>query len=153
VFLDTGTDGFKLVMTAVMAPTCGPRNLFFSHDIPIDGGVNMDMVYCPGCASGPHAGSSVCPVCGAPQVMQAASTARRNPFKLIACCCLWAIGFWLAFLFVEGFVAGVVAGGSGQGLATTLGSTLDGPLLLVAIGLAIPLTVCGKLPGTRRLNP
>lgn len=109
----------------------------------------MDMLYCPGCASGPHAGSSVCPVCGAPQVMQAASAARRNPFKLIACCCLWAIGFWLAFLFVVGFLAGAF----GVERARMQGSTLDGPLLLAAIGLAIVLTVCGRLPGTRRLTP
>ena len=106
----------------------------------------MDMVYCPGCASGPHEGTPVCPVCGAPQVMQAASNARRNPFKLIACCCLWAIGFWFASLFVTAVLAGAVD----PERASMLDRTLGGPLLLAAIGLAIALTVCGRLPGTAR---
>ena len=91
----------------------------------------MDMVYCPGCASGPHHGTPVCPVCGAPQVMQAASSAPRNPFKLIACCLLWSIGFWFGFLLVGA-------------------EPLGGPLLLTSIGLSIVLTVRGKLPGTAR---
>lgn len=111
----------------------------------------MDMVYCPGCASGPHEGTSACPVCGAPQVMWAASKAPRNPFKLIACCLLWAIGLWLAFLFV----AAVLAGAFDPERASMLDRTLGGPLLLAAIGLAIALTVRGRLPGTarRRLTP
>jgi len=91
----------------------------------------MEMIHCPGCASGAEHGSPACPVCGAPRAAGAATATPRNPFKLIACCVLWAVAFWFAFLFLAG-------------------ERLGGFLLLAAIGLSIALTVGGKLPGTAR---
>ena len=91
----------------------------------------MEMIHCPGCASGAEHGSPACPVCGAPRAAGAATTAPRNPFKLIACCVLWAVAFWFALLFLAG-------------------ERLGGLLLLASIGLSIALTVRGKLPGTAR---
>ena len=93
----------------------------------------METHFCPCCASGMHHPTGACPVCHAPQVMQVASAAPRNPFKLIACCVFWAIGFWLGLLLLGG-------------------EPLGGSLLLLSIGLSIALTVRGTLPGTARLR-
>jgi len=92
----------------------------------------MEMIHCPGCASGAQPGSLACPVCGAPRAASTVLNAPRNPFKLIACCVVWALAFWSMFLFLAG-------------------ARLGGLLLLFSIGLSIALTVCGKLPGTARL--
>ena len=89
----------------------------------------MEMIHCPGCASGAGHGSPACPVCGAPRAPDATAAAPRNPFKLIACCVVWALVFWSIFLFLAG-------------------ARLGGSFLLVSIGLSIALTVRGKLPGT-----
>jgi len=94
----------------------------------------MEMIHCPGCASGAEHGSPTCPVCGAPRAPGAAVAAPRNPFKLIACCVLWALAFWFASVFLAG----------------ASGARLGGFLLLASIGLSIALTVRGKLPGTIR---
>jgi hypothetical protein len=91
----------------------------------------MEMIHCPGCASGVHHASPACPVCGAPHAMIVVAAAQRNPFKLIAVCVAWAIGFWFVFLFL-------------------LGDRLGGSLLLASIGLSVALTVRGKLPGTTK---
>jgi hypothetical protein len=65
--------------------------------------------------------------------MPAPCADRRNPFKLIALCVLWAVGFWLGSLFLLGERAE---------------RQLGGLLLLASIGLSIALTVRGALPGT-----
>ncbi|KQQ91693.1 hypothetical protein [Massilia sp. Leaf139] len=102
----------------------------------------MDMVFCPGCAGDAQAdlesGTAACPVCGAPRAACAAPGARRNPFRLIALCLLWAVGFWVAGLFLA------------AALALPQHEVPGGPLLLAAIGLSIVLTVRGSLPGTAK---
>lgn len=95
----------------------------------------MDMVFCPACAANVHDGSAACPVCGAPRAMPAPPADRRNPFKLIALCLLWAVAFWLGSLFLLGEQAE---------------RQLGGTLLLASIGLSITLTARGVLPGTHK---
>jgi len=95
----------------------------------------MDMVFCPACAADVHDGTAACPVCHAPRALPAPCAIRRNPFKLIALCLLWAIGFWLLSLFLLGEQAE---------------RQLGGQLLLASIGLSIALTVRGNLPGTQK---
>ena len=94
----------------------------------------MDMVYCPGCACHLCDSTAACPVCGAPRTAASAAGRPRNPFKLIASCVLWAMGFW-------------------SGLLLLGGGPLAGPLLLASIGLSIALTVRGRLPGTAQADP
>lgn len=94
----------------------------------------MDMVYCPGCACHLCDSKAACPVCGAPRSAAPAADTPRNPFKLIVSCALWAMGFWLGLLLLGG-------------------EPLAGSLLLVSIGIAITLTVRGKLPGTAHAAP
>lgn len=96
----------------------------------------METVFCPGCAGGAHDGAAACPVCGAPCAVDVYATVPRNPFKLIALCLLWAIGFWLGSLFL---------------LGERIERQLGGTLLLASIGLSIALTVRGALPGTAKL--
>lgn len=95
----------------------------------------MDMVFCPACAANVHDGTPACPVCGAPRAMPAPIVDRRNPFKLIALCVLWAVAFWFGSLFL---------------LGERIERQLGGPLLLASIGLSVALTVRGALPGTRK---
>ena len=105
----------------------------------------MDMVYCPGCACHLCDSRSACPVCGAPRAMPGSGIPARNPFKLIALCLAYAVVLWFATMFLLGFASGA----RGQ----PLGQIWSGPLLLASIGLAIVLTVCGKLPGTAPAAP
>lgn len=102
------------------------------------------MVYCPGCASDLHDSTGACPVCGVPRAMPLAPTPKRNPFKLIALCVLYAVAIWLTALFVIG---GLVASDA------AMGQSEGGPLLLASIGVSIALTVRGKLPGTASPGP
>jgi hypothetical protein len=109
----------------------------------------MEMLYCPGCACHLCDSRAACPVCGAPRTGSPAAAGiavpLRNPFKLIALCVVYAVALWFCSMFLLGFVAGA----RGQ----QLGQTLSGPLLLASIGLAIVLTVRGKLPGTAQAAP
>lgn len=98
----------------------------------------MEMIHCPGCASGVHHASPACPVCGAPHAMIVVAAAQRNPFKLIALCVVWAVAFWFASLLLLDARAGMP------------GERLGGSLLLASIGLSVALTVWGKLPGTTK---
>ena len=102
----------------------------------------MEMVFCPGCASDLHDSTAACPVCGTPRATPPDPAPQRNPFKLIALCVLYAVAIWFTAMFVIG---GVVAPDA------ALGQSAGGPLLLASIGVAIALTVGGKLPGTARL--
>jgi hypothetical protein len=75
---------------------------------------------------------------------------RRNPFKLIALCVLWAVLFWFVSLFLAEAVAGAVDREHAGALGAWLERVLGGPFLLASIGLSIVLTVRGKLPGTAK---
>lgn len=112
----------------------------------------MEMIYCPGCASGLH-DSGACPVCGALRTGQQAQAVQRNPFKLIAWCVLWAVVFWLGSLFLSGALAGASDPGHAAVLGRQFDESLGGPLLLLSIGLSIVLTVRGALPGTAKTFP
>jgi hypothetical protein len=83
-------------------------------------------------------------VCGAARGGAGALGAQRNPFKLIALCVLYALGFWFAALLLIGEAVGEVAS------AASAQHIPGGTLLLGAIALSIALTVRGKLPGTAR---
>jgi hypothetical protein len=102
----------------------------------------MESIHCPGCACDLHDANHACPVCGAPRGAPTASALRRNPFRLIALCVAYAVGIWLASMFVLDSLFGAAAGHPGQ--------RFSGSLLLAAIALSIALTVRGQLPGTAR---
>lgn len=105
----------------------------------------MEMVYCPGCACHLCDSRAACPVCGVPRTARGIAGPLRNPFKLIALCLVYTVALWFASMFL----LDVAAGGRGQ----LPGEALSGPLLLASIGLAIVLTVRGKLPGTAPAGP
>ena len=106
----------------------------------------MEMVYCRDCAKGFHKGAKECPGCGAAQGAPAA--AKRNVFKLILLGLLYSAGFWFASMLVAGMVVGAMDPANAQARGEQAGQMLSGPFLLAAIGLAVALTVYGKLPGT-----
>lgn len=108
----------------------------------------MEMVYCRDCAKGFHKGATQCPGCGAAQDAPAAR--KRNVFKLIVLGVAYSAGFWIFSMFLAGFVAGAFDPANGQARGEQAGQMLSGPFLLAAIGLAVALTVYGKLPGTAK---
>ena len=105
----------------------------------------MEMLYCPGCACHLCDSRPACPVCSAPRAAQGIVVSLRNPFKLIALCVVYAVAFW----FCAMFLLDVLAGMRGDQLV----QAMSGSLLLASIGLAIVLTVRGKLPGTAQAAP
>jgi hypothetical protein len=93
----------------------------------------METLYCPACSQTVHRSATTCPACGAWQG-RPTEPPERNPFKLVALCLLWALGFWFGALVLMG----------------TTGERLGGSLLLASIGLSFILTARGKLPGTAK---
>jgi hypothetical protein len=108
----------------------------------------MEMVYCRGCAKEIHHTAGACPQCGASQAGPAATAVQRNPFKLIALAVLYTVGFWIASMFLAGVVGGAFDAANAEARGEQVGQLLSGPFLLASIGLAVALTVYGKLPGT-----
>ena len=108
----------------------------------------MEMVYCRGCAKEIHHTATACPQCGAAQAGPGAAAVQRNPFKLIALAVLYTVGFWISSMFLAGVVGGAFDPANAQARGEQLGQVLSGPFLLASIGLAVALTVYGKLPGT-----
>lgn len=103
----------------------------------------MGMVFCRGCGKEIHETATMCPQCGATQVLPSNNLIIRR----ILFCILWIIIIWISAIFLTGFVAGAFDSSvSGE----KIGATISGPYLLIATILCIVLTIKGKLPGTKK---
>jgi len=84
--------------------------------------------------------------------------AARNIFVLVLMGIIWFFILFFVPLILLGMVAGMAAGGmhpddaanAGRHAGQLIGSILGLPILVIALGLSIWLTIIGKLPGTRK---
>jgi hypothetical protein len=74
---------------------------------------------------------------------------KRSVVKLTLLAIAWMLAFWVSSLFLAGFFAGIFNPKDAD-VGRKVGESLSAPVLLIALGLSIWLTVAGKLPGTKK---
>ena len=75
---------------------------------------------------------------------------QRNAGILVLMAIVWMVVFFFGSLFVLGAIAGVTHPTDPSGAGQEIGEVMALPLFFISIGVAIWLTIIGKLPGTRK---